>query len=85
MEQISFFLEKFKNLGLASEAVKRAFIETVEKTTGASLPPGSVAVKDDTIFVKARPALKSELFIKREQILAGLFKLLGKAAPARLR
>ena len=75
MEKISFFLEKFKTLGLDRNLATGAFIETVFKVLGVKLPPESVTLKEDTFFVRAHPALKSELYLKREAILSELSKL----------
>lgn len=85
MKEISFFLEKFKTLGLDSALIKRAFVETVEKLLHVALKPSDVEVRGETVYVKAHPILKSELFIKREEIIAELAKVFGRAGPARLR
>jgi len=77
MEQISFFLAKFKNLGLGDAAAKAAFTEVVEKILGVKLEPRSVNLKDGTFFVNANSAIKSELFLKRTKILADLALSLG--------
>lgn len=75
MEKISFFLKKFKTLGLDQELAKQAFIETVLKVLGVRLPPELVTLKGDTFYVKAHPTLKSELYLKREAVLLELSKL----------
>jgi hypothetical protein len=77
MEQISFFLAKFKNLGLGDAVAKAAFTEVVEKVLGVKLGPESVKLKDGTFFVSADSVVKSELFLKRSKILTELASFLG--------
>ncbi len=85
MEKISFFLEKFKTLGLEGVLAKRVFIEAVAKALGVTLLPNSVELRQGTFFVKAGPALKSELYMKREIILAELAKVLGSKGGKEIR
>lgn len=85
MEQISFFLKKFKTLGLSSVIAKSAFIEAVEKVLKTKLPFESVELKEETFFVKAHPALKSELYLKREIVLTELSKTLGSLGSKKIR
>lgn len=85
MEQIAFFLEKFKTLGLEGALSKQVFIEAVQKVLLVTLPASSVEFRQNTFFVKARPALKSELYVKREAILSELAKVLGPKADKTIR
>lgn len=85
MEQISFFLEKFKTLGLEGALSKQVFIEAVEKVLAVRLPADSVELRQDTFFVKAHPTLKSELYLKRETILVELAKVLGSKIDKKIR
>ncbi len=85
MEQISFFLEKFKNLGLSSVVAKSAFIEAVEKILKVKIPPEAVELKNDIFFVQAHPALKSELYLKRELVLKEMSKTLGGVRSRQIR
>ena len=77
MEQISFFLERFKSLGLDSSLLKQVFIETVQKTLKVTLSKEDVQIRDGVVSVKAHPAFKSELRIKRKEILEDLSGILG--------
>ena len=84
MEQISFFLEKFKILGLEGVLAKRVFIETVERVSSVRLTPEQVTLRNETFFVKATPAIKSELYIHKESVLAEVAKKLGKTAGRKI-
>lgn len=85
MEQISFFLEKFKSLGLEGALSKQVFIETVEKVLAIKLSSDSVELRQGTFFVKAHPTLKSELYLKREIILTELGNTLGSKSQKNIR
>jgi hypothetical protein len=77
MEKISFFLERFKALGLDSSLLKQVFIDTVKKNLNVTLAKEDVQIRDGVVSVKAHPALKSELRIKRQALLEELSSLLG--------
>ncbi|MDO8590633.1 MAG: hypothetical protein Q7R65_01500 [bacterium] len=85
MEQISFFLEKFKTLGLDSALIKKVFIEEVEKILNTKISSDDIKIKEGILYVKAHPALKSELFIKRQLFIDELSKVLGPIKVTGLR
>lgn len=85
MEKISFFLEKFKSLGLETVAVKGVFIEQVEKILHIKLSPEDITIKDDVLFIKAHPALKSELYLKKKILVDEVSKVLGPMKVTGLR
>ncbi len=85
MEQISFFLEKFKTLGLESALAREVFIERAEKILRAKIDPRDVKIKDGVLYVRAHPALKSELYLKRKLFMDELSKILGPMKVAGLR
>jgi len=85
MQQVSFFLEKFKSLGLENALSKQVFIEVVERVLRVKLLSESVELRQDTFFVKAPPTLKSELYVKHEVILAELAKTLGSKVEKKIR
>lgn len=79
MEQLSFFLEKFKTLALESALVKKAFVEAARKVVGAEVPPESVDLRSGVIYVrKISPMLRSELFLKRQELKEELQKMFGE-------
>lgn len=85
MQQISFYLEKFKAFGLDSVLVKRVFIETVRRVIGVEISPDALVIRENTLYVKAYPALKSEIYIKHEELVGELGKLLGPTKLTKLR
>lgn len=85
MQQISFFLERFKKLGLDKNLSVSIFINVVGSVIKTKLPAESVSFKDGTFFVRAHPTLKSELFLKKEKILTELSKLLSSQGERKIR
>ncbi|MES2087941.1 MAG: hypothetical protein V4467_03020 [Patescibacteria group bacterium] len=85
MEKISFFLEKFKTLGLGDILTKRLFAEQVEKVLNIKLNKDDVSLRDGVIYVKAHPVLKSELYMKKQLVIDELSKVLGSVKITGLR
>lgn len=85
MEQISFFLEKFKTLGLGDIATKRVFAEQVEKVLHIKLNSTDITLRDGVLYVKAHPVLKSELYMKKKLVIDELSKVLGSVKITGLR
>lgn len=74
MEKISFFLEKFKTLGGDSIFLKSEFIRIVREVTKVEIAPAQVELRGPALYVKTLPALKSELYLKKNAILSELSK-----------
>lgn len=85
MQQISFFLERFKKLGLDKDLSVPIFIDVVARVVKTKLPNEAVTFKDGTFFVHAHPTLKSELFLKKEKILNELSKVLSSQGEKKIR
>lgn len=78
MEQISFFLEKFKSLGGKSIIARQVFIDTVKKIAKADVLPENVEFRSGTFYIRGiSSALKSELYLKKEKIAEEMLKNLG--------
>lgn len=85
MQQISFFLEKFKTLGLEPVLIKKIFIDNVAKHLHTELPIKCITLKDNTIYITAHPVLKSELYLNKEFFLSEIAKTLGPVKVTNLR
>lgn len=70
MHELSFFLEKFKNLGLEEARIKQAVIDVIKETTGKEVSAKALSFDAGTMTVRvqAHPVVKSELYIHREKI-----------------
>ncbi len=72
MQEIKFLLDRFKNLVSTDAVLKRVFIEAVKKATGHDLPAAAIKINKGSLYVVTKPALKSEIFLRRELIMAEL-------------
>lgn len=78
MQHLKFFLSKFKDYIPPELVVKRLVAEIVARQTGVKLASADIQLTNYTIYLKASPAAKSEIFIKHEAIMEELEReLLG--------
>ncbi len=70
MFNISNLLEKIRIIQGQDASLRTLIINTIKKNTGAELLPESIVVKSSKIFLKnVSSAAKSEIFLKKNQIL----------------
>ena len=69
MFNISSYLEKFKNTGVAGFAAKEAFIKAVRLSLGIDLEKKNVEIKNGSARVSAHPLVRSQIQIKKKMIL----------------
>jgi hypothetical protein len=77
MEHITLYLEKFAKLALNNGKVKQVVVEAVKKMTGWDIEASAVEVRDSQIRIRAEAVLRSELFIRHEE----LGRLVAQAVP----
>jgi topoisomerase IA-like protein len=75
---ISNFLEIFKNLKPTDTYIQEAFIETVKEVMNVELSKSEIKVQKYTLFLNVHPALKTELYLRKKEILETLGKKLKK-------
>jgi hypothetical protein len=85
VQEIQFFLEKYKKLAPPDDTVRSEFVRVAEKLIGVQIPKKDVSVRNGTLYVKASPALKSELFMRRRIITKEMELLLAKKTPNDIR
>ena len=69
MQEISFYLEKFKNISPPHDAVKKAVARAIERLFGEVLHSEHISVRNNTVYITTHPALKSELYIRKGEVL----------------
>lgn len=76
MELISLYLEKFKNIGLPEKQLKEVVQSAIKEVVGVTIDVSKITLDAERGLVKVsgHPALKSELFLKKE----GLEKILAE-------
>lgn len=69
MFNISSYLEKFKSMEPEGDSMKRAVHEAVFKKTGVRVDKKHMSVRNNILHISAPAALKSEIFMKKREIL----------------
>ena len=78
MFNVSLYLEKFKTLGLAEYVAKDALISVIKKSIGVEIEKKDVEYRNGKFQIKAEPIIKSQIYIKKIEILESLSKELKK-------
>ena len=68
MFSISSFLEKFKNIGAKSTAPRKATVKACS-LQGIVVDEKSITIRGGIAYVKAHPAVKNQIFLKKASIL----------------
>ncbi len=85
MENISSFLEKTRKFEPPDITVRKKFVEVVNDLLGIDLNVKDIRVINFEIYVKASPAVRSEIFLNKIQILDKLKQELGNKAPVNIK
>jgi|GEM_PF-895862 len=70
MNIISTFLERFKKLSPPQSIIKTAFINAVRSQFKIEVLPEQVRIQRDTIFFQGNPLFKTEMTLKKKELLA---------------
>lgn len=68
MLNISHFFEKFKKLKQNNESTRLVIINTIKDIVGIDIKSGDIELKNDKIYIKTTPIVKSELFMRKDLI-----------------
>lgn len=69
LNHLSSFFRRFKTVTIPDESVRKAFSDIVREKTGIEISIEYITVRNGEILVKTNPAIKNELFIKKQEIL----------------
>lgn len=79
MDQISIYLEKFKNYGFKEIQQKELVIETIEELFDVKLERKNIKINNGEILISISGPLKSEIFIQKSKLIESIQnKLRGK-------
>ena len=68
MQDISFYLKKFENIGLRESTIKKTIIEVVGELTGIELTKDDLDFNRDQIRINKTGTEKTEIFINKSRI-----------------
>ncbi len=71
-KKISSFLEAFKQALSSGRKNKEVIIQTIFKEAGLLVKDTDISFSGATIHIRASGAQKSEIFLRKKEILAGL-------------
>ncbi|MDO8575154.1 MAG: hypothetical protein Q7R78_00425 [bacterium] len=72
MFNINNYLKKFTFVENKDKKVKVLLIEVVKNSINLNLEEKNISLNNNIIYIKASPAIKSLIFIKKENILSSL-------------
>ena len=85
MELLKHFLNRFSNLTLPDNSLKRIFIEILATDYKIEIKRDWLNVKQKVLIINTSPIIKSEIFMNKHKILTKLNNLLGSKAPHDIR
>ena len=74
MEKLGKFLQKFKSLGLTEHRIKDSLIQIIKNKIDFSLSRKEIDVKNGKITVRVSGPIKTEIVLRRQEILTELKK-----------
>ena len=69
---IEKYLERFKNITLPDEAVRKAVVGAILAEMNINIEFKDVSIKNHVAYVKGDPTTRSELFLNKKRILSKL-------------
>ncbi len=72
MNNLSSYLKKFKLILTSNADVKEVIVSIILEVTKGKIEPKDIDIKNKIVYIKCRPSIKNEIFIKKEQILKQL-------------
>lgn len=74
MGNIDDFLNKFKVIIDREESKKEIILKIINKKTGKGINLYNLSIKNNTLFIKTNPYLKSEIILNKESIIKDIKK-----------
>jgi hypothetical protein len=78
LDHLSSFFRRFQNVTAPDESVRKAFSATVFEKIGVMIGIENINVKNGEILVKTNPAIKNEMFMRKQDILNEVNTRTGK-------
>jgi hypothetical protein len=86
MNPLQNFLERFQKILSFPGQVKKPILETVLKVAKIQLTEKDIDVKERIVYIRMKhPAIKNEIFMRKNLILTELKALVGDKAPYDIR
>jgi hypothetical protein len=85
MDSISSLLKKFTSITPPDESVRKEVVRILESQYRISLDMKDVRVQKGVVYLETSPLIKTEVVMRKEELLSLLQKSLGNSAPRDIR
>ena len=69
MDQISLYLEKFKNYGFEEIQIKELVVLSIKEMFGSDIGRKSIKINNGEVIISVTGPLKSEIFIQKKKLI----------------
>ena len=81
MLKISNLIDRYSKLTVPDGVLRSNVSELIKDLTGLNIPVDKITVKRKLVFINCSPVIRSELQIRKTELLSKLKEELGKDAP----
>ena len=78
MKGIRLFLDRFRNLTPPDQFIKKECISVIKNRLNVEIKKEDISIKNNIIYINTSSTIKSELFIKKEDLLKELSECISK-------
>ena len=72
------FLERFQNMALPNEAIRKGLLGIIKDETGINVDFKDISVRNNVAYIKCGSVTKSEIFLNKKNILTKLEEMTKK-------
>lgn len=72
---IGNFFDKFKKILSGKELLIQAVADTLSTELSITIPPKNISIKGSIVYVQGSGALKNEIHMRKEKLLASLLRV----------
>jgi hypothetical protein len=78
LNPLSDFFKRFQHLTIPDETIRKTIVGLIKEQIGATIVLEQVSVKNNSILIKTSPAIKSGIFLRKQELLRELKERTGK-------
>ena len=80
MKKLRLLLGRFLDITPPNHAVRNAVVDVVRVKINIVLDRSDISVREGVVYIKARPIIKSEILLRKKEILDGVKNKIGSTA-----
>jgi hypothetical protein len=77
LNNIKGLLERFRDIEPTDRRIKRAFQAAIKAILDIDIEPADITVSRDIVFLKTHPVVRSEIMLKKKEVLRMMSAELG--------